>query len=627
MPNFNINPKKFLIKENTSSINLNILENIIRKVNPKTINIDEDNEELVIIDDKTGELKRQGGFTILTDSFMGRTYSHYIVNWSSFSRVNDLICEISDPKSGTMIELKMSFEISCIESRGEDVILFFKNNLNESHTILKYAIMRWVRSFITDHPNFVTEFASIENELNREITDKISKNIGLSVVNMITNPFKAADTQIDSLLEHITIVHSTPCEIRDSTIEVKNKIVLNLKNRRIFALKRIENPEEWIKQKVDAIIQNELIKKTFRDVVDEFKSKYKKNISSELEKVVKEIGYSVKHIISIPSEEIEEFMNGFTFTLGEEDTFETSQASIKIRLSVTVQGKGTKLNGIDKKYIKPKKSIVDEIEKMTKEIISKHMRKVIPSDYYSNAREVFSSIKEKISLNLFENFKLDKHDFSISLSFLDTDIKERFDLLKAERGRIIIYSKDNVACYEIKFSVRDVNNWDRFHKNQVKYYGNTLLEYKDIANDIKSNIELEFKYNDSTSLKEKNARDIDFYVIKLFENTQSKITNEYGILLGSPYLTRILVCNGNADDTVIVALTKNRKELTEQLVEAIVAGDEKLKEELTLSIERINGEIQVNLKNALELSPNQSDYSIKNIEYYEEGKNKDDKNH
>ncbi|WP_114905033.1 hypothetical protein [Kordia sp. SMS9] len=618
MTNFNDNPKKFIIKENPSSINLNILENIIRKVNPKAINIDTDNEELVIIDDKKGEPKRQDGFTILRDSFMGRTYSHYIVNWSNFSRVKDLTCEISDPKSGMMIELKMSFEVSCIESRGENVILFFKNNLNEALTILKHTITSWVRSFVNNHPDFLTEFVSLENKLNREIIDKISKHIGLSVVNMITNPFKVADSNIDSLFEHIAIVHSTPCEIKDSTIEVKNKIVLNLKDRRIFSLKKIENPEEWIKRKVDTIIQNELIKKTFRDVVDGFKSKYKKNISSELEKAVREIGYSVEHIISIPSEEIEEFINGFTFTIGEEDTFETSQAGIKIRLSVTVEGKGTRINGIHKKYIKPKKSIIDAIKKMTKEIISKQMRKVIPSDYYSSSRKVFSVIKEKITLKLFENFKLDENDFSISISFLDTDIKERFDLLKAERGRIIIYSNDNVACYEIKFNIIDVSNWDSFHKNQIKYYGNTSLEYKDISSDIKSNIELAFKYNDSTSLKEKDARDIDLYITRLFENTQSKITNEYGVLLGEPYLTRILVCNGNTNNPVIGALTKKREELTELLVEAIVSDDEERKRELNSSIEKINKSIQMILQDSLELPLNQSNYGVKSIDYYEE---------
>ncbi|WP_298416830.1 hypothetical protein [uncultured Kordia sp.] len=618
MTKFNINPKKFSINESSSSDNINILENIIKKVNPGEIRIDEDSEELITVDNKTGEPKRQNGFTIIRDSFMGRTYSHYVANWSSFSRINDLICEISDPETGMIIELKMSFELSCMESRGEDVILFFQNNLDKSRAILKRTISSWIRSFVIDHPNFISEFASFEKVLNREIVDKSSKNIGLSLVNMITSPFIVDEGENDSPPEHITIVHSTPCEIRDNTIEVKNKIVLNLKNRRIFSLKNIKNPEEWIKQKVDAIIQNELIKKTFRDVVDEFKSRYKKGISKELEKVVREIGYSVEHIISIPSEEIEEFLNGFTFTIGEEDTFETSQASIKVRLNVTVEGKGTKLNGIDKKYIKPKKSIIDEVEKMTRETISTQMRKVTPLRYYSKTKEVFSTIKEKITLNVFKNFKLDQNDFSVSISLLDTDIKERFDLLRAERGRIIINSKDNVACYEVKFRVRDVSNWISFHKNHIKYYGNTILEYKDIANYIKSNIELDFKINNSSSLKEKNARDIDFYITKLYQNTQVSITEEFGILLGNPHLTRILVCNGDADNSIIIALTRKRKELTEQLVEAIVSGDEEYKEELNLSIEKINESIQVNLQNSLELPLSQSDDSVKSIEYYEE---------
>ncbi|QHI36428.1 hypothetical protein IMCC3317_17910 [Kordia antarctica] len=578
---FTVRPKKFVMESGQSNIDPNIFEKIIRTVSSNDIEIDENYERLIIVNDKTGEPFYQKNFTVKVGSFLGKKYSYHIINFIEFSKVENLLCEISDPREGTTIKLKLSFELSCIKGKGIKVIQFLKKNKNASEAIHK-IITSWIRNFIEAHPNFTNDFFRLEEELRTTIIYQAERK-GFRIRGI---SFAPIGNRNKGPLQHITIVHATKCQIFDDHIEVRNKIVVNLINVRAYSWKNIDDPETWIKQKADAIIQNELIDKSFKDIVDEFKSGYRRNISSKLDEAVREIGYSIQHIISIPSEEIADFLDGFVFNLGDQDTFETSEAEIKIKLSVTIEGKGTKLNGIDKKYIKPRKSIIDDVQKMTLEIVRKELRNVDPAKYYKEFNDVSNSLKATIKKQLIYVFKLDQTDLKVSISFLNTDLKERFDKLYAERGIVKIESKTKNTHYEIKYGVQVVNDWHVFHKNHIKYFGKTIEEYKDISDHIKNEIELEVKRVAGFLIEAAETRKLDYEIGLLFENTQHIITEEFGLQLKAPRLKRVSHSDLNDNDVYAMAFLEQREQIKEELKLALMEDDDDLVDELTKKLKK-----------------------------------------
>lgn len=587
---FSINSKKFSVHSENEAIYNNSLENIIRKINPGNINIDDENEQLIIVDDKTGEPFYENDFMIKTRTFMGRKYNHYIVNYSEFSKIENFVSEISDPIKGETIKLEMSFELSCIRGKGVRAIQFIKNESKSPLEILKKSITSWVRNFIEKHPSFTVDFFRLESELRSYIIDE-AKRKGYRIRALSFNPLPFTNTRT-APPEHITIVHPTHCEILDDDIVVKNKIVVNLVNRRAFFWKNIDDPEKWIKQKIDAIIQNELINKSFRDIVDEFKSGYKKRISDKLENSVKEIGYSIQHIISVPSEEIADFLSGFTFNLGTQDTFETSEAEIKIRLSVTVEAKGTRLNGIDRKYIKPGESIIAKVQKQTIEVIATELRQTNPETYYSSFNDVSAGIKQKIKDRLLSVFKLDRNDLRIGISFLKTELKERFDMLFAERGKFRISSKSEDTYYEIKYGIQMVNDWHIFHKNHIKYFQKTTQEYKDISEYLKNEIEREVLRFGSAEIKSIDTQSLDAGITKLFSQAQYIITEEFGLQLKNPRLTRVSNSDLSEGNIHASAYLVKLERIKKQLKDAIIEDDDELVDELTEQLGNISAKLQ-----------------------------------
>jgi hypothetical protein len=629
MSKFSINSKKFSINDENSSSNSsnrvknntrestpnhpNILGNIIRRIEPLNTIVDEENEKLIVIDDKTGKIQSQDNFFIRARTFMGRSYSHYVVNWTEFSKVDRLTSKISNPKDGTTIELDMSFELSFVEKREEDILRFFKNNISSSRISLEKAIANWTRSFISQNPNFIDSFFGLESKLKDYISRQASRNIGVLIQNIHFKPI--GDPDEDFPPEHLTIVHSSNCEIFDDHLDVKNKIVVNLINKRAFLWRGIEDPEAWIKQKTDTIIQNQLIDKSFRNIVNEFDSNFEKAISEELKIAVSEIGYSIKSIISVPSNEIAEFLEMFTFNLEGDDTFETAAAEIKVKLGITIETKGTELNEIDDKYIKPRKSIIEEVRKQTIQVVGTTLRQTDPEEYYSNFNNVRASLEAKIKENLFQNFKLDEENFIISTSFLNTDLKERYDLLFSERGIVELESNAKDVYYKVKFRVKGVNDWYVFHKNHLKYYKNTELEYQDISKYLKSEIELKVRRYSSSDIRSMDVGELDRGIINLFINAQSVVTEEFGLELDTPRLNRVF--GGDIINTSGIIASANKEKiklLSKRLEEAILSGDEDLVDEIKQKLNETTTENKAISNSSNKLFEKNKEINVKRIE-------------
>lgn len=585
-------------------------ENIIRKVDVKPSNIDANSESLLILDEKTGELNFEEDVFMFAKSLFGRKYSYYIVNFNEFCKIHDLNCEISDPQKGITIKLKVSFELSCIRERVIKAARFFKANDN-IYNLLERSFANWIRYFVDEHPNFTDDFLKLDEKIRFFIEDQAEEK-GLRI--RITKLEPVSNDITNFPPQHLTLIHKTKCEIQDDYIEVKSKIVLNLVNKRAFSWKNIEDPESWIKDKTNTIIQNELISKSFRQIIDDFEVGIKQRISTKLEEAVREIGYSIKHIISVPSEEIEEFLNGFSFGLSNSNIYVTQEEEIKVRLSITVQGKGTTLKGIDHKFIKPRTSIVDEVVRMTTQTTANVLRNTDPESYYMSFYEnVVPLLHKEITAKLDKNFKIDTNDLIIDIRPLGTDLKFRFDKLCSERGAMTIESQSEATYYEIKYGVERVNNWYIFHKNHMKYNEKTLEEYADISEYLKNEIELDIKRLADSEIHAMNSHTLDAGIVNLFKRAQYIITDEFGLALKEPRLKRISAPDDSSNSIRATGYLARKEKIKKQLIAAIQADDDELVEELSAELDTVTKKLNNVKKNSSNLLDIDAKNDVKKI--------------
>lgn len=562
-------------------------ENILKIVSPGNTYLDKENESLIILENKTNTFYYEENFALKTKKLLGYTYTHYVASFNEFLKIENLCCELSDSGRGININLEMSFEISFVRKGLEDAIDFIINTENPFKT-LKRSLITWTRKFAKDHPNFSEDLPKLDREIRLFFKNQ-GKRLGFDID--LIHFIPSYDSDLDTIPEHISFVHTTICEVLDYQIEVKSKIVVNLTNRLVFKWHSVDDPEKWIKDKTDTIIQNELISMSFIQIIESFDNSLKNNILKKLDAEVKNIGYSIQHIVSVPSQEIADFLDGFTIELDNKEQYATSKTEIKVPLSVTIEGKGTTLEGINPKYIKPKKSIIEAVKKETIQIITSIIRNTPPENYYTQFDRLSKEIKERLEKIYIANFKLDTDDLRISISPFMTELEDRYNKLFAEYGHIVIESQSEFTYYEIRFGIAAVNNWFVFHKNHIKYYNQTALEYKDIGDYIKNNIELEVKRIESADINNKNSISLDKDIEKFYKNSQYIITEEFGLQLKNPRLKRIKDGDESSNTFDIELLLQKKNETKKELTEALLAEDEELIEELREKLKKIEENI------------------------------------
>ncbi|WP_299273573.1 hypothetical protein [uncultured Psychroserpens sp.] len=203
---FSVNSKQFSINSNDTLMDTSIFQNIIRQVDPKQTDLDEKYEQLIIINDKTGAPFYQKSINIKFSTFLGQKYSHYIINYIRFSKVDDLMCELSDPRNGKTITLKLSLEISCIKEKGVELIQFLRKNKSALETI-HIVITRWIRNFLELHPNFIHDFFMLEGQLRNHIISE-AEDIGLKFSAVYFNPIALGSVSITDLKERFAKLES-----------------------------------------------------------------------------------------------------------------------------------------------------------------------------------------------------------------------------------------------------------------------------------------------------------------------------------------------------------------------------------------------------------------------------------
>jgi hypothetical protein len=245
----------------------------------------------------------------------------------------------------------------------------------------------------------------------------------------------------DAPEEFTEIERSVDCEIQDpEPIAFKISNILQLKPENIakYRMSKVPNLSQWVQEKLNQIIKEELFGKQYIDVVLEFNA-IANRIRAAMEVAALEIGYSVKQIVSIPKLEEIELTKEFDSKILEGE-FSLKDPNVKVKLNIISRLRIKDLRGIAD-IISPNIKVKDLIERAINDTTGHFLNSVEPERFYmrfsdpdraSESRSIEEELQAAIKLRLEREFKAQVS--SSIIKTLDTDIKLCYEGLYKQIG-------------------------------------------------------------------------------------------------------------------------------------------------------------------------------------------------
>lgn len=326
------------------------------------------------------------------------------------------------------ISLKYEAKLDVLQNKQKINAIISDNQLSKLDMIIKNEIEKFLMQECGLH-QFCYE---LDDKIKPEIEERINSKLKQKGRKISYIKF---DPQISDLIVSVDppmIIHNTKCKIKDSQndIEVINRVLMKLDNLGKFRKSKIESLEEWLKSKLNKVVQEVFFERDRIDLLRNLKND-ESLIQDYLQNGAEKIGYSVKHLAFHP--DLEELSLKQGFKVQNKSSYRTKDNRIKIKLEVVVNAKIKDFDGIEEHLKDGVKKFKKKIKDASKSIIEPVIRELHPSDIYASAFEGENSIenqlKSKVKKSLEESFKL--IETKVSLLFLDTDLTKRIHGLQA----------------------------------------------------------------------------------------------------------------------------------------------------------------------------------------------------
>ncbi len=242
--------------------------------------------------------------------------------------------------------------------------------------------------------------------------------------------------------------------------------------------------ESWVKSKLETIIKPLLLEKEYVDILLDFEPQgsetknYSKLVLDSMGDAAKSIGYSVKHIVSIPDLEPFKLKGNCTLQTGERD-YATKDAKVSVKLNTVAIAKIENLRKV-RSYLNPEIPLQGQMETAIHEATSRYLNSIEPERFYMR----FSSFNEELGENKSVEQELvdiitkeleDNYHATVSSvipKIVNTDIIELFNNLLEETGEFEIEVTSlrggELVKFQGKFQIICVQQ-DRWYIFQTKF--------------------------------------------------------------------------------------------------------------------------------------------------------------
>lgn len=227
----------------------------------------------------------------------------------------------------------------------------------------------------------------------------------------------------------------------------------------------------WVENKLEKIVKPELLRRRYIEVLTNFED-VSTTIKVEMEKVAKEIGFSVEQLVSVPDLKHLELKRDFSIEI-EDQNYLTNDANVEVRLNVAITAKIENFQTIEEYLVQYKdvSSIKAKIRKSVDATVREYLNGVEPAQYYMHfyraaVNENGKSIGLPVNKELEERItKMLQNKFgakviSVVSRQLNTEIIERFRELRGKIGQFefgVNVSGEEPIRFYAEFQVRGVD--------------------------------------------------------------------------------------------------------------------------------------------------------------------------
>jgi hypothetical protein len=405
----------------------------------------------------------------------------------------------------------------------------------------------------------------LENITFHQFVFKLNTTVKMELMEMLeralpSKGWKPSWLQLKSKIDfeipkqNVAVHYSVRCDIHDYSqkIEVEYKLLLQLNDLGLFKNNSFSiSLEEWVEERLNTIIENELFNKRYVDILLDFgqedpgKQEILNRIREQMQRQANAIGCTVKHLIVQPNMKPLSIMrNGFMLHLKEE-IFSTLINRVNVKLDIVITGKISDLGKIHD-HITPDKDIEKEMERIVLQETKKQMHAVDPQEFYmpfkySEGETVEEKLKNAIIRVMTGKFHA--HEITVIIKRLENDlIKRILDLVNGSPYHILVDilplgggGTQEPIKFEIEFIIQAVSNWNIFtYKN---FDPKNMEEIKKITDALQKDIKTKFMTVPYEVLKYSSFEEAN-RLLKLARMSHAKISAIFGLEINITNLTR-----------------------------------------------------------------------------------------
>lgn len=298
-------------------------------------------------------------------------------------------------------------------------------------------------------------------------------------------------------------------------VSIRNTVFLDLQDSARYKINAPRDLSEWVVEQLNLAVNSELFGATYMDLLVNFEP-LADRIKQRVSAAAAGIGYSIKHIVTVPELEPYEWLKFFEIkTEPSEEEFETTTSKFPVRLSIVVTTRLKDLKSV-RGYLNSQLHVPTEMKKDILKVSAQFLRTIDPERFYvrfshtsvGNERPVEEELKSRIAKALTQSYGADIRE--ITLRMEETEIMRLLNDLKRYREEftVSITPLDTRQPYEVvisgHFRVMDLDyeGWDNFRTSMPTIDMIKRRIVKALETELRNHIRVNLIYEDSDELTE-----------------------------------------------------------------------------------------------------------------------------
>jgi hypothetical protein len=257
----------------------------------------------------------------------------------------------------------------------------------------------------------------------------------------------------------------------EEKVVIKNTVQMTLRDYALYKNDGSKDLNLWIKMNLKEVIREVLFGKRYIDLLIGFEP-LEREIKAKLSIRAEAIGYSIKHLITVPDLPPYDWLENFTLEVERE--YDTNTPKFPVKLGVIVTARIRRLKDIES-FLNRRQDVPKLMKSAIEDEARRFLHTVDPERFYlrfsytepeEKEEAIEEALKKLIEQRLEEKFKAEV--ISIVFKMLDTEVTEIWSLLEKSEGNLEIklpsFSDVEGVTYRGRIRVESIHarGWNRF---------------------------------------------------------------------------------------------------------------------------------------------------------------------